>query len=497
MAGTGKSTISRTVAKSFKKSLSLGASFFFKRGEGDRANAKKFFPTITRQLANNIPQLIPGIRNAIHDDPGITEKSLKEQFDKLFLHPLLGIKLPDSRPLNLLIVVDALDECEREDDIRVILQLLPQVQMSSFVHLRFFLTSRPELPVRLGFKKISDRDHQDLLLHEIPMPVVEHDISLFLKHRFSEIRRDHSLPPDWPGDDNIQVLVKISVPLFISAATICRFVEDRNWDPEERLAVILRYQAKYVSKMEKTYLPIITQILSSQDDDESAQLLQEFQETIGTILVLVIPPSINTLSELTNLSKSTIKNRLNLLHSVLSVPKSLDTPVRVLHLSFRDFLLDSSKRGKTSFRVDEEVMHRKIASQCFAIMCRNLKKNICDLPSYQTQRTDIDMQAINQQLPAHLQYSCRFWVHHLEQSKAPIKEVNVILSFLQEHFLHWMEVMCILDIVSEFVRIIDTLQSVIQVSTHQKLVCSLIIKWHRVITILKYQSSCLMRNFLS
>lgn len=391
MARTGKSTISRTVAKSFNQSMSLGASFFFKRGEGDRANAKKFFPTITRQLANNIPLLIPGIRRAIHDDPGITEKSLKEHFDKLFLRPLLDIKQPDSHPLNLLIVVDALDECEQKNNIRVILQLLPQVQKSSFVHLRFFLTSRPELPVRLGFKNISDRDHQDLVLHKIPMPVVEHDISLFLKHRFSEIRRDHSLPPDWPRDDSIQVLVKISVPLFISAATICRFVEDRNWDPEERLAAILRNQAKYVSKMEKTYLPIITQILSGQDEDESAQLLQEFQETIGTILVLVIPPSINTLSELLNLLKGTINNRLNLFHSVLSVPMNLDTPVRVLHLSFRDFLLDYSKRGKSSFRVDVEGMHCKIASQCFAIICRSLKKNICRLPSYETQCTDIDM----------------------------------------------------------------------------------------------------------
>jgi hypothetical protein len=38
MAGTGKSTISRTVARRLKGKESLGASFF-KRGEADRGNA--------------------------------------------------------------------------------------------------------------------------------------------------------------------------------------------------------------------------------------------------------------------------------------------------------------------------------------------------------------------------------------------------------------------------------------------------------------------------
>lgn len=58
MAGTGKSTISRTVAKSFKQAKLLGASFFFKRGEGDRGNATKLFPTIARQLVVTNPQIL-------------------------------------------------------------------------------------------------------------------------------------------------------------------------------------------------------------------------------------------------------------------------------------------------------------------------------------------------------------------------------------------------------------------------------------------------------
>jgi hypothetical protein len=46
MAGTGKSTISRTVAQALADQGRLGASFFFKRGEHDRENASLFFTTL-------------------------------------------------------------------------------------------------------------------------------------------------------------------------------------------------------------------------------------------------------------------------------------------------------------------------------------------------------------------------------------------------------------------------------------------------------------------
>jgi hypothetical protein len=78
MAGTGKSTISRTVARSAKDRNLLGASFFFKRGEADRGNAKKIFPTLIRQLILWKPELRAGVQKALDNDPDIASKSLRE-----------------------------------------------------------------------------------------------------------------------------------------------------------------------------------------------------------------------------------------------------------------------------------------------------------------------------------------------------------------------------------------------------------------------------------
>jgi hypothetical protein len=49
------------------------------------------------------------------------------------------------------------------------------------VRLRAFVTSRPDLPIRLGFTKI-EGDYQDLVLHEVALPIIEHDIAAFLSY---------------------------------------------------------------------------------------------------------------------------------------------------------------------------------------------------------------------------------------------------------------------------------------------------------------------------
>jgi hypothetical protein len=46
MAGTGKSTIARTVARGYNDRNRLGASFFFSRGGGEVSHAGKFFTSI-------------------------------------------------------------------------------------------------------------------------------------------------------------------------------------------------------------------------------------------------------------------------------------------------------------------------------------------------------------------------------------------------------------------------------------------------------------------
>lgn len=462
MAGTGKSTISRTVAKSLSQAKSLGASFFFKRGEGDRGNALKLFPTLAIQLATAVPQLIPSILKAVHGIPDIATKAMKEQFDKLLLQPLLSLKKSDLPIQTVVIVIDALDECEGDNDVRLILQLLPQLQKSNALRLRVFLTSRPELQIRLEISKLACHDHKDLILHKIPSEAIKHDISLFLNHRLSEIRTERLLPTDWPGDINLQKLVTLSIPLFIFAATICRIFQDPYWDPEDSLTEILT-RGNDESKLDGTYLSVLDRLLRGQTDKRKKLLVQEFHQVVGPIMILESPLSVISLSRLLGVPERLVRLRLNLLHSVLSVPDEETSPIRLFHLSFRDFLLDPETRQRTPFGVDQKAMNHKLAIKCL-LMCHNLRRNICGLPSYGTQRADIDRHTIDHCLSPELQYACQYWAHHLAQCADLNDVIDDAHLFLRRHFLHWVEAMSLLNLASEVMEILDLLQKVVLVS---------------------------------
>lgn len=485
MAGTGKSTISRTIARQLQEKGMLGASFFFKRGEEDRGNARKLFATIIQQLGIGNPQLMPSIQKTVEEDPYISEKALGEQFDKLIVQPLLDVNLDET--LTMVVVIDALDECETgeyRDDIRVIIKLLPRVQTLGRLRLRFFLTSRPD------FKNIKYQ-HQHMDLHDVPKSAVERDISIFLRHRFLHIQQDHELPIEWPGEQAIEGLLARTVPLFISAATLCRFLGDINWDPQSRLREILADQMTYVSKMASTYMPVLNGLLLGQDEWETKHLVKEFKQVVGTIIILATPLSVNGLSKLLGLTAVNIRRRLDRLHSVLNIPEGPESPVRLLHLSFRDFLLDErTKATKESqqFWVDEKTANYALAERCIAIMCHSLRKNICSLPTDGTERSDIDAVSLSVHLPPELQYSCRYWTQHLVQSADPVMLLSKAFPFLETHCLHWVEAMGVLGIAFEVIEAIKRLRAVIQVLSSESFVYMKALKEFRVVNIPRYRN---------
>ena len=463
-AGTGKSTISQTVAWMFKEQGQLGASFFFKRGEGDCGNAKRFFSTITRQLVTAIPLLTHAVSNAIDDYPDISTKSLKEQFNKLLLQPFSGLS-QNQHTTNILVVIDALDECDREEDIQVILELLPQLKELTSVNWKLFLASRPELSIHQSLKGMKDNEHRDFILHEIAESVIEQDISTFLRHKLSEIRVTRGQNLEWPGEVATQNLIKISVPLFICTATICRQLEDAQWDPDKTLDEILNYPNG--NEYEGTYMPVLDRLLVNQKGQKKKQLVEELQNIIGVIILLKTPLSVTSLSHLAGIPEKRIDLRLNLLHSVLSIPDNRTKPVRMFHLSFRDFLLDQNICEKIEIWVDEKKKHSEITLQCLRVMCCGLRKNLCKLEHDGTQRMEIDQSLIDKSIPPELQYSCRYWAQHLEQCEDPMKWMDEVYLFLKEHFLYWMEAMSILGLASELVGMVDTTRQLVPVSNHR------------------------------
>lgn len=396
-AGTGKSTIARTIAHSFEAKGQLGASFFFKRGESDRGNARRLIPTITKELIKQNKVLASRVLGAIETDPQIAAKDVTEQFNKLLLEPLKSVAMYQSR--TLVIVIDALDECENDKEIGKILkilQLLPRVRESSTMRLKIFLTSRPELPLRRFFEK--GTSHRGLVLEKVAEESTKEDIVRFLGHRFAEIGAQANTGKDWPGGEVVEALATACMPLFISAATICRFVEQSGEDPVERLADILNDQRRYVTKMDKTYGPILDRTLHGRDKSDEEKQITRFKQIIGVIILLSVPLTINALSKFVGIPRASVEPHLDSFHSVLRVPDEQDLPVRILHLSLREYLLTTQSR----FHVDAGITHNEMTSRCFHIMGKYLERDICRLKSFSTQRADIRSETTEQYIPEEL-----------------------------------------------------------------------------------------------
>ncbi|KAH7168464.1 hypothetical protein DER46DRAFT_217905 [Fusarium sp. MPI-SDFR-AT-0072] len=464
-AGTGKSTISRTVARSRCKQGDLGASFFFKRGEVDRGNLSKFVSTVARRLAWSTPVVAPFIKSAVNADPAITDKAVREQFEKLVREPLskATVKLL-SRP-SVVIVVDALDECEKDADIKLLLELFSTLCFAGPLRVRVLVTSRPELPIRLGFSSIGNT-HQDLILHKIPLPIIEHDISVFLHHEFANIRNSFNkdaveelkLPVDWPGEAKLEELTRAAVPLFIFAATLCRFISDPYLgSPDELLQSVLDVAGTgQGSKLDMTYSPVLRQQVLNRSGSERLDIIESFRLIVGSIVTLANPLSMRALALLLDVHVSKVTTRLSALHSVLDIPQTVDAPVRLLHLSFRDYLVGLDKRELDEFRVDERHTHQSLAKHCLRIMRGGLRKNICGLSFPSMRRSAVDLGQLEKSIPSQVQYACMHWTYHQTQGDPELSDENEAYGFLTTHFLHWLEALSLMGRVKEC---LDSLRS--------------------------------------
>jgi hypothetical protein len=484
MAGTGKSTIARTVADMFYAQKRLAASFFFSRGGGDVGSAAKFFTTVARQLGDISPALRRHICVAIAEQKEIAGQTLRDQWNQLILQPLSKLD-PTSLQSSLIIVIDALDECEGDSDIRLLLQLLAEAKNLKGIQLRIFLTSRPEIPIRLGFRPMPAILHHDLVLHDVPRIIVDRDISLFLRVQFREVSSNSEyLPADWPGDEAIDCLVQKADGLFIYAATVCRFIKTNDqWLPRDLLEVFLppgegSSHSKNLPRRIPSTSPtaeldtIYTQILQHSikgvgEGKDKEQLSEDFKQIIGSIVVLSGPLSPAALGKLLERDQEAIYLRLRHLRSVLNVPDDQNAPIRLLHPSFRDFLLDKQRCCDPHFWVDEKKAHTALADYCMWLMSSprdGLRKDICGLHAPGTLVGEVKEDQIDQCLPAELQYACRYWVQHLQRSNATLHDDEQVHIFLREHLLHWLEALGLMKKTSEGVLAITSLESIVTVS---------------------------------
>ena len=176
----------QTAAEHLKGMGSLAASFFFLRGAGIRSEFTRLITTIAYHISLSIPTSQPFIQRALQKDPTIPSHSMQDQLRELVIEPLGQIAL---RTKPLVVVLDALDECDDRKSIHQFIRLLAETCRKDRLPLQFLLASRAEDHIHQAFA--SNAVQSTTYFLELENFNADRDITVFLRFKFDEVREQN------------------------------------------------------------------------------------------------------------------------------------------------------------------------------------------------------------------------------------------------------------------------------------------------------------------
>ncbi|KAI9070398.1 WD40 repeat-like protein, partial [Trametes sanguinea] len=474
LAGAGKSTISTTTAHRCHILRILAATFFCGR-DGDRSNVLAIMPTIAYQLARLCEIYRGALRKAVADNPNVHQMSVASQLEKLIVEPLCAALEGGSHAFDdAVIVVDALDECTDDEAVSVVVKSLA-LHHERLAPLRILVTSRPEPNINAGFVMPAlAANTQHFALSEIPDKLTARDISLFLRRRLQEIAKASYIGPGWPSEDVLMRLVSLAERLFIFAATTVRFIgDDEAMDPESRLLDLLEAGGGAALTASSSTSPfwilnvLYLQVLASVRRFLGETALAQLKRILGAVVLTQDGLGPAALEALLELRPGTARRCLSRLSAVLILPApGYDfLPIRLIHLSFSNFIVDPSRCTEPAFLITPAIHHTLLAEDCLRALLK-LRHNICDVdPEYHhLLNNEIPnlQEKIARHLPPERQYAVKYWAHHLHHAKVDQQLLDLLESFCNDHLLDWLEALSLLSCVDVAVAALQSAQQLLK-----------------------------------
>ena len=458
LAGTGKSTIARTIGVKAEEAGYTTASFFFSRtGAAGQRDPAYVFPTLAHQLAAGHSKLHQIIGDAVIQSPDIDYAVTFKQFQTLIGTPLDTFCVESGGTGDILIVLDALDECQGIEEKRPqeILACLRDHAYQAAPRIRILLTSRPEHYLR---RELAPRPQVvEYDLHQDDESA-QGDIARFLEARLPLIPRELGISvKDWPRTQDAQMLSEKSGRLFIFAKTALRFIANHQVkDPRRQMNTLLGMGKGTInpySPLDQLYLQVLESAFSKEHVPDD--IFVRFRRVVACIILSQDALPISVIAQIANYSESEVMATLLQLQSVIlcsSPPGTIshqdsDLLPHTYHPSFPDYLVDSRRCPDSNFTIIKPEMHRFIVLRCFELMKGILCRNILELDDTYVLNRDIpDLKAKAwRYITPDAAYACQFWLGHLLESKIDESVLGGLDEFLSVRFLWWCEALSLLD----------------------------------------------------
>lgn len=464
IAGSGKSTLSTSIADQFRRWNRLGGFLFFNRDVAERSDPNAVIRTLAYQLGTFHPPIGDSMADVIQATPNILLSPIHYQFDQLIadLHSAVA-----SMPIDLpvVFVIDALDECGTMDTREALMEIFSE-KLGALLSFRFIITSRPDVDIAAAFDS-----HPSILRIEVDItsPRLGHDISLYFTHQAMLIRkRKRHLGRDWPGEASIQSLTARASGLFVWASTAAKFINSH--DPVKRLNILLQGDANQLA--EKALDTLYMTALQSVGMWDDGEFVSDFRDIMGVVLALHKPLSAVAIDQLL----TTLDGRptLDTVSQIGCVVSSIPV-VRILHPSFADFLLDRSRCDRDVWYFQKEVNNITLTMLCIQRLDKFLKRNMCNMA------LSANFVELEGSLAEDIAYACIFWIAHVcAVDDEPSSLLDGLAGFFSKHAIHWFEAMSILGRSRDTIFMLQNLmtwtkvsRSVLLISYFLTSVCSL------------------------
>ena len=384
LAGTGKSTIARTIVENMKEAGQFCPSFFCSRDSEDRNTFQSILRILAVQFASKSPRFMLELFSQLQLNGGLAFYTGGSMMRTLLHGPLAKSNIP-----NTVIVIDALDECKDIDE-----KFLPTLVglASEIGNLKFFITSRSGLSV---FRAQDKNITRSALLGD----EADKDIRLFFTHEFSKLRKEKGLL----DSEDLDYLCQRAGGLFAYAAAMMNTFIDGVTDIKSQLASLRDKPENeflnrdiggrtlgsfYMTALEEDFRNVYI------DDD-----IQEIHLVYGAVLFAKNPISPFTIETLLD------SDVLLYFTAPILILKDYDHPVEPLHRSLLTFFTDPKLCTNKKFRISPATVHKDLLIKCLELMNKKLEGR-------KSEPTDPGVTGPQPIDPA-LKYACVSWYKHL------------------------------------------------------------------------------------
>ena len=346
----------------------------------------------------------------------------------------------------VILIFDGLDECGSKTDRKILMQALSKGFSNLPSFMQIIIVSCPETDIEDTFSS-HEAVHPYRL--DIDSVATQENISEFLLHRFSDIRRmmRHSgLGADWPGDDKTRYLTNSAGGLFVWASTACLYIE--SYDPDERLNELITQQSNVDSSGPFIQLDRLYKTgLQSAGLWDNHSFRTDCCNIFSVILCARIPLSHSMIDSLLTLPRS--RSPLGSISRLGCVLRISETEgIRTLHPLFHDYL--SRRCSDEPWSIDLELHNKRLACHYIQFLDNTLHENICGLTLPHPVQNESPSEAMS--------YACKFWVEHICLITRSADDIgDLIYGFLGRHLLHWMEALAVLKSHGNTIRSLQNL----------------------------------------